>query len=338
MTEHRGTSRRCADLLLDTCTDKQRAELLHDPLRTVVTWPGLEVLLIDEVRTDGMCNTDGFYNADATSPRITVAQSISRRRQSFTALHELAHHLARRHPDVAELLWKPGGERLEEDVCDSFAVRVLFPDELLEQVFVKPAPTAAQVARLYGESNASRAACCVAASRLLHSESYVVVTDLNLQVAYAASRYTPYRLARGVPQAGDGLLAKALRLGRARGPAHVRFRSGAESPQLSGDAVRDGDYVFAVMTAGVPPWGGPWNVATRRSPVAPEHYCPHCGHTWEAFVPYDDRCELCRSPDCPACGRCSCETHTLTPRMCPVCGLTTAAFSSRSATVCRDCE
>lgn len=330
--------RRCADLLLAACTDEQRADLAADPLAAVLSWPGLDVRLTTEVRSPGMCNTDGFYNADSTPPQITIAESMSWRRRNFTALHELGHHLASRNPDVAELLWGPDGHRLEEDICDTFAVRVLFPDDLLEGVFAAPAPTAAQVAELFRKSNASRAACCVAAARLLRSEAYVLTTDLDLRVIYAASVHTEYRLARGAVQPERGLVAHAARVGHARAPAHVRFSSGAESPRLSGDAVRDGDYVFAVITAGIPPWGGPWNVTTDRTPIAPEYDCAHCGHAWEAFVPADDRCDRCHMPHCPSCGRCACEPRTLERRWCPSCGLITAAFSSRSARVCRDCE
>lgn len=326
--------RREAQLLLDACTAERRQALRTDPLEAVDGWGGVRLEFRSEVRNPGLCNTDGFYDADADPPRILVATSASRRRQAFTALHELGHHLSLRHAEVADLLWKPDGDRIGEEICDAFAATVLFPDEVIDAVFDGPAPTARQVATLFHTvEHASRAACCVAAARLLQVEGYVLVANLDGVVQYAASAHTPYRLARGVRQPERGLFADAAARGRARGPCHITYRSGTVSPQMAGDAVRDDQYVFAVMIAGIPPWGGAWDAPGDQRATPAERDCGHCGETWQGWV--EERCGRCSEPHCPACGRCACLPAT-TERVCPDCGLFTAAYTP-GATVCNDC-
>lgn len=328
--------RREADLLVEACTPGQRTALLADPLGAVMAWDGVAAELREEVRTTGQCNTDGLYDPDADPPRIVIAASASWPRRAFTALHELGHHLSLRHPEVADLLWRPGGDRVAEEICDTFAAAVLIPDDVLAGVFSTPGPTAAQVRTLFRTAeHASRAACCVAASRLLRIEGYVVVADLDRVVQYAASVHTPYRLSRGVPQPDHGLLADAAVRGRANGPCHIRFRDGDLSSSLAGDAVRDGGYVFAVMVSGAPPWGGAWDAPTDRWATPAERDCPHCGAVWEGFA--TERCDRCRQPPCPECDRCACASQGRAPQVCSSCGLLTAAFAP-GATVCNDCS
>lgn len=303
-----------------------------DPLGAVLQWEEVEAQLRGEVRNPGLCNTDGLYQPDP--PRILIAASTSPRRQTFTALHELGHHLAFQHEDIADLLWGPDGDRVGEELADAFAAFVLFPDDMIEEVFTQQGPTAQQVADLFTASHASRAACCVAASNLLNVEGYVLVTDLDAAVQYAASAHMPYRLRRGVHQPDGGLITKAAALGHARGTFHVQYPAGSLSPPMAADAVRDDYYVFVVAVQGRPPWGAAWDTPGDARPIAPERHCLHCGAVWEGWA--GEACDKCGQPPCLECSRCACVSD-IPERRCPDCGLTTAAFVPGAA-VCNDCS
>lgn len=330
-----GVSHQHAEILLRDCCDQAQRDHLHnDPLAAVCAWPGVRVVFRDEPAKRSGCGIDGFYDDGVDPPHITITRSLSERRQAFTALHELAHHLVRDHVELADRLWRtPRGEELEERICHAFASLVIFSDDLLETVFEAPEPTAQQVVALFGRSHGSREACCVAASLRLRQRGYVVLADLNGTVRFAADAHTIYPLARGTTQ-DDQLLRDAVNRGRARGATTLRFPSGATTPELRGDAARDGDYLFLVAVEGQPPWGHAWDAPARQRPGEPEHTCDHCGHTWQQW---EERCRDCGLPPCPMCGRrCGCRSGAR-ERLCPACGLMTAAFAPGSA-ICRDCD
>lgn len=73
-------------------------------------------------------------------------------------------------------------------------------------------------------------------------------------VAIFTAASTPYRVRRETLQTGNAVIEAALRWGNASRESRVRFASGAQSPRFFGDAIRDGEYVFAVFVSQMPAW------------------------------------------------------------------------------------
>src|SRR3954466_14821230 len=65
--------------------------LRHDPLGELECWEDLAVVAVAETAGADRCSVAGSYHSDP--PTLFVAQSASRRRNGFTGLHELVHHL-----------------------------------------------------------------------------------------------------------------------------------------------------------------------------------------------------------------------------------------------------
>ena len=317
--------------------------LSEDPIANIpVLVPGVTVHLQDDA-ISGWCDVEGLYEEKTRS--ITVQRALSPRRTKFTTLHELGHDQARRDVDVARRLARAGddaGRRLEEKIADAFAAEILIPTEVVDEVFGPGAPTARAVVELFqhDRTGGSREACCVRAAQRFGHNGYVVLAAGD-QIRFCAAVGTAYRVRRGSQQRQDHLIVKAAER-RYAVSDHVRLRhpSGSETPEFSGQAVADGDYVFAVLTdATSPPWGG-WNPPrdrTDRAAVAPELDCPDCDTATEAWT----RCEVQPSHRvCGECGCCECKKPKgkIAEKRCMNCFTTKRVdLFDDGSSVCRDC-
>ena len=252
------------------------------------------------------------------------------------ALHEYGHHLIRLDASVHDLFATQDdyGAALEEDICDAIAAELLLPDELVDRFIDNRGPTAGAVLALFKTSHASREAACVRAAQRLLGEGYVMLGEGDV-ARFTVAVETPYRVARGVAQGPDSVIAQAARTGSARREARVRFRSGNEGTTLFADAVSDEGYTFAVFTD-IPAW----QELTARDPdsLFPEHEgsCRVCD--WDFTTP-KALCRRCNEPFCPRCGSCWCGAdRSVKERRCDHCTLLLplSCFEADS-TLCRDC-
>jgi len=311
---------------------------LHgDALDELDTWSEVQVLVVPDTATRTRCSVAGGYVHSTHPPTLTVTESLSRRRQQFTALHELGHHLQKTHgsPALAVRRQRADNDEFEDAACDMFASLVLIPDAMLPSRPDGRSPSAADVVALFDRTQASRAACCVRMAEMLGTHGVVAVLDATGIVSFAAAHGEIYPPARGSSQADTPLVRSALRR-RANAQVdatHLRYRTGSTSDQLYGDAAWSGEYLIIVAVLDRPGWKAfaPPRAGSGRF-VSTSIDCEVCD---DRFIPVD-RCSRCRSPRCPT-GHCACTFAA--DRQCGGCFLTLhpSRFPGPGARLCKDC-
>lgn len=323
--------------LLAAIPDDLRDELAEDPQTTI------ELLIEDiEIHTRppapplARCAVDGVYHP-GPPPRISIADDTTDARRRFTLLHELGHHLIE-HDEVLADHPVPVSARRDEAICNEVAASILLPDDVVAAHLPAGKFTAEDVVRLYRARPASRAACCVAATRRLQRPGCVMVGDGDGVAHFTAHHLaTNWAVARMTP--GQPLLEKAGRVGfgHVREVTTVRFANDTISGELQGDAFVDNDgWVFAVLVEDtVSPWETGLRFPTADvGPAAEVIECPQCGPVtaWKT-------CRTCGDRECPSCGRCSCRVGPPERHCTGYCGLLKPAIQFKgTTTVCVDCE
>lgn len=265
---------------------------------------------------ESRCGGGGYYNAKP--PTIYLHPSIARR-NNFTLVHELGHHLQQHHPELAFALMdlSPHARKLaEEKISNEVASQVLLPwsEEPLDARFVHPAEL---MAGLFAASNASRSAVLERVIGLLPPSAkwILVVADLDGVVEHGHSTYTDLQPARGSHQPGLKALAEEAAGGPVRRRFHegIRYRNGAELHETMVEALLDheGRYLFAALTPEA-------RFGTGRIDW-PTFECanPACGKTFDAKW-VKRYCDKCGDPACSWCDRCSCDP-TSTGVICDKC-------------------
>jgi hypothetical protein len=261
-----------------------------------------DVELVEEVTPVGGCGVGGLYVPDVARSRIVV-RKVGNRRDGFTVLHEVAHHLQYIDEEwslTARPTMPQGKERLvAEKVADAFAATVLIPDEHVRTVFTTGV-TAAAVRELYRTSAASATACCVRAL-VQPGQRLVMLTTHDGRPWYADSHGTPLNPGRRLAQP---LVAKAVeRVGDA-GTARLRgggivYSTGRTDTDLTADVAVEDALVFVVATS------TPHDARVDLE-LCSEIVCGHCDEIYTAGES-TRRCADCGTWECPGCGRCDCE-------------------------------
>jgi Zn-dependent peptidase ImmA (M78 family) len=311
---------------------------LHtNALAELDAWTDVQVRRVPDTTTRNRCSVAGGYVYSTNPPTLTITESLSPRRQQFTALHELGHHLQKHDARLAVAVRKQPADNdaFEDAACDLFASLVLIPDDLLPPRPDGRSPSAADVVALFERTRASRAACCVRIAGQLGTYGVVTVLGATGTVSFAAAHGEVYPPARGSSQASTPLVAAALRRGDdARvEDTYVQYRTGDRSDLLYGDAAWSGEYLITVAVLDQPGWKqfAPPRIGSRQ--FAPRDWtCEVCG---EEFTP-GETCAKCRTPRCSA-GHCTCTRAA--ERQCQRCFqlLAPSRFASRADKVCRDC-
>ncbi|WP_353961947.1 ImmA/IrrE family metallo-endopeptidase [Mycolicibacterium hippocampi] len=281
------------------------------------------------VYDDSLCRSDcsiaAAYLRHYVPPRIALGRAMSRGRQLFSVAHEFGHHLLDQDPVLADHLFDEadGGVRLEEDICDAFAAMLLVSDQATDLALGSEGLTSRAVIHLFNSTNASREAAAVAMAQRIQSEGYVPILrhergedgDVDLVAQFCARSGAALPITRMAVQDAS-LLRQASRAGRARGYARLRFPSGAYTDEYHADVTRDGEYLFAVLVADLPPWGG-LSVRSSTPGGYDSAWCEHCS---VEFRPASSTCTGCGDHQCPQCRRCGCP-----------------AAAAPSARICRQC-
>lgn len=258
------------------------------------------------------CSVAGGYRD--TPPTLIVTESMSRRRQHFTLLHELGHHLQQTNLELGRRVVEhadPTG--FEDACCDAFAASVLLPDDMVEDASRSfGGPTAQAAIELFELSNASRAAISVRLTGHLKGAGVVMVVNEAGIVTFAAARGSMYPPARGSDQSENPLVRAALDdVGStriwSRDDARIWYLTGNSSNQLYGQAAWAGDRLFVVMVEESAPWKSfsPPRDFTSTRTRSRWADCDTCGTNFEVRI----NCFTCSKPKCPA-GHCACTRPT----------------------------
>ncbi|OBA44001.1 ImmA/IrrE family metallo-endopeptidase [Gordonia sp. 852002-51296_SCH5728562-b] len=303
-----------ARALVQTCSEFDFDTLRTDPLGTLAESDQLDLVFEDELPAD-QCG-GGYYRPQPPTIHLHVAMG---RRNNFTVLHELGHHLQQQHLDWACVLMDlPSQQRraVEEAVSNQVAVQVLMPltDDDHHEVALHPADF---MAGYYGRVNASRSATLQRAKDMLRSRSsrwLLAVADIDGVVITSDTTYDDLPPPKGLRQEGFRRLASEAWERPARGAftEGIEYQTGSLLDCMYIEAAMDfsGQYVFIALR--------PTTVSGLGKIVYPDHECvdESCG---EAFQPSrsEGRCDACASFRCPACHKCSCAT---TLRRTTICG------------------
>lgn len=288
--------------------------LAADPFSTL---NNSDVLTI-EVR-DAMaerCAGGGYYRR--RPPTIYLHPSI-RRRDNFTLIHELGHHIQQHHTEWGFTLMDMNPHamvRIEEAVSNEIAIQVLMPwrSDELDARDVHPADV---MGGLFQATGASRSAVVQRVAKLLPAQAkwILAVANLDGRVQYSTSTYSDSQPARDFIQPGFSVLADEAETGTVRRRFHegVRYKTGCELHDMKVEAALDheGRYLFVALTPEARFGTGQLVWQTYECPN------PACGRTFEAKW-VRRYCHKCGDPACSWCNRCSCDP-TDTGRTCPNC-------------------
>jgi hypothetical protein len=334
---------RLAAVLVADLSDSRLKELATRPLGTIRTL-GVRVAQIVVATSSESCSCDGVYVRASAGrpPAIGYVPTPQSRRENFTLLHELGHHLTRTNDQVLSAvhdLSDDHGRSAEDRVCDSFAAQILLPDSLVERAVGTAMPRAAHLVALVGASKASRPACAVRLAERLPSDGYVLIADTRSRtVSFASpSPSWPYLVRKGSAMDASHPIWKAVADGAARGQGPIRWPGGSKN--LWFDAVLDEPYVYAVFSESRY-WPsselGILAEPTRLArPVPLQGTCKHCGSdTWGYRA-----CDKCGDVRCNSCGKCGCGARQVAERMCRSCFMVKGeAQFAAGADVCIDCR
>jgi hypothetical protein len=294
-----------------------RAELAADPASAITRgWP----LTVTPSTTfasrgsGGWC--DGMSILDAG---IILYRPTGSRRENFTLLHELAHHLVDK--DDQCLSWLADLKdpaRTREQVCDQVAAMLLLPSERVEEALAGGRPTAGALLRLYHGTQASRSACAVALTGRLPCDGFVAIIERETQSVFFAARARDTR-----PYAWrDDPVPAAHPLRRLDPPtaavAWWPYPDG-ERRQYFMSTSADNSYTYAVFAElnlwGIAGFHIPQEVREDRG-YSGFVDCASCGYkgstrSWP--------CRTCGQPPCPRCEECDCDRQARRVELAP-CG------------------
>lgn len=333
------TARLVASLPAET-----RFRLAHEPI-PALEGMGVCVLELDSGLRADVCSCDGAYFAlpYVTRPTITYLRTPGSRRQHFTLLHELGHHLVRSRELLLSEIADYEGDRdqLEERICDAFAGLVLIPDEVLQSVVGNRRPVAADLRNLFDACQGSREACAVRLAQRLRCDGYVALLDpKSRSVRFASpSPECGYPWARGTLIPPDHHAWSVISTGVYRGEGEVAWASRHRRNYWL-DAVLDGGVIHAVFASdrywvatGLGILSDPSR--TVATPMLMSGHCAHC----RARVFGTHACDKCGDVTCRTCGRCGCGAPQRSAGVCNRCHLRKARSQFRlGSALCRECE
>lgn len=262
------------------------------------------------------CGGGGYYRPKP--PTIYLHPSILRR-DSFTLLHELGHHLQITHPQWGFVLLdlpRVARRRTEEEVCDQIASQVLMPWQGGTLVAHECHP-ADLMAGLFESSNASRTAAMMRVRKLFPDSAkwILAVAELDGRVQSSSTTYSDPHPAKDSVQPGFAALAMEAESGPVRRTFSegIVYGTGSVLEEMRAEAVLDyeGRYVFVALTPVL-------RFGTGRIGY-PTYDCSNlaCGRTFETrYSP--NTCEQCGEPRCPDCRSCGCELPG-SAKPCPSC-------------------
>lgn len=285
------------------------------------------------------CSVDGYYDPfiDPPSPVIFYSDSAGPPRTRFTILHELGHHLfAERAQTLLDLLDRAVGPRgnpavLEELVCQSFAGRVLVPDDVVASVVGQDVLVPRHVVDLRERTNASWEAVAVRAAERIVGPGAVVLVFGDGSIRFCSAR--------------GGLGAAGWSRGSGTDPAGPLHRAATEGRTAQPDTYRWSLSFAERLFCDTLPVHEDLGIAVLASRASDRHFelLDPPSPSWQRvqFCEWDNEertigwCDTCKGKRCRECDRCGCDRPPKNP-LCSGCGLNKP--HRKGAAVCRDCE
>ncbi len=149
----------------------------------------------------GACELGGVYDGDREPAVITVRRYRNEKRNFFTCMHELGHHLfARDEAWQYEVLPKLGvhARRTEEKIVNDFAACLLIPDDEVER-HLGPGVSARGIISMVEQTQASVTACCIRALQC-PGERLIILSDEAGGIWWADSNGSPFSPGKKVHQ------------------------------------------------------------------------------------------------------------------------------------------
>jgi hypothetical protein len=312
------TLRSWARRILERIPADVRAQLAFDPATAIAAhWP----LTVEPATGFHARGAGGWCDGTSiTRAGLILYRPTGSRRQYFTLLHELAHHLVE--DDDEALGWladRDDCDRELEQVCDLIAGELLITSDQMDAALAGEPPSAETILRLGAITNGSRSACAIAIGSRLPCDGFVTVHETASDRIFVAARARDTR-----PYAWrDDLIPAGHPLRSATPPARTATwwpYPNREQRQFFMSAATDGDYTFAVFAENNL-WGVPGlhfsDPGRERQHETEILTCPACGHRGPMWL-----CFTCREGRCPKCGECGCDRAAREQRvMCTGCML-----------------
>ncbi|WP_165497085.1 ImmA/IrrE family metallo-endopeptidase [Rhodococcus sp. ABRD24] len=310
-----GDARAIAARIIQECSTFNLSALSNDPFGTLLHSPEITVTIEGDLVDTG-CGGGGYYRPSPPTIHLHPATS---RRDNFTLLHELAHHLQQWHDQWGYLLLDmsdSGRRTIEEAVCDQFAAQVLMPvsDTDRHATSLHPADV---MAGLFARSGASRSATLQRVREMLPAGSrwILAIADGDGIVSTSATTYGDAPPPKGLPQRGFKQVAAEAMQSVVRREFHegIEYRTGMVLDDMRVEAALDFEerYVFLALR--------PTTVNGSGTRTYPLQDCsnPVCEATFESRESAY-RCETCQDFKCSRCQRCGC-TVLERPTLCTTC-------------------
>jgi hypothetical protein len=299
----------------------------------VAAVPDVELIEDFSITSRG-CPIDATYEKDP--PRIKFRPSYNRR-DNFTLLHELGHHML-----ATDQSWcleiAPGldranglGRRVEEQLVNAFASALLIEAATARAAFDRGV-TSAATRDLYETTPGASATACLVRALSEPGDRLVMLCDHEGNTYFSGTNGEPYSPGCGVVQPTVAAAAeRAVQQGgtcRIEGGEGVLYKSGKSNTFVRFDVTVRGTLAFVIVEP-VPfnprlPGTAEWQLS-----------CLACG---DDYAPPDSpgSCTKCGEPRCPRCRACECADVVVACERCFV--ALPKARASTGDTLCEDCE
>lgn len=313
----------------------QLEDLAYDPFGTLQRRSDINVSV--EESLGKACHVDARYDDRYSPPVIHVRQSRTERRNNFSILHELAHHIQANSDTWANLAYTLRPDlraRLKEKVADSIAAILLLPDELVDECIGDAVGgiTAKGVRALHERSQASISACLVR-SLDRSGERVVMLADSDGNLYFSGnSDGGLIQPSKNKPQTDLRTLYERALISEgniANMAASVGFEylSGSTYANISYQGTLIGSNLVVVATRANNEFHG-WGDGER-------HTGSICMHEFQ-IASSTGKCAVCKEHFCPKCGQCNCPDKT---KYCSSCFLAIPkALASTGASICSECS
>ncbi|PRZ34783.1 hypothetical protein CLV47_12315 [Antricoccus suffuscus] len=319
-----------ARALIETCPYLDLGVLQTDPRAGVNAIA--EITVVERERLPAASCGGGYYDGDLG---IIYIHPAGNRRDNFTILHELAHHMQQTHPEWGYVLLdlsKDARRKMEENVCNAIAARILLTDlQPADETNVDVSP-AAVMADLHERSAASPSAVLQHIATIMEHRSkwILAVSGLDGTVMHSRATYGEnYPPARGRAQPGFAALAEEARTGlvRRRFTEGVHYDKNLRLQDMYAHAALDstGRCVFIALTPVARFGYGKLEAAT--------YLCgnPGCERDEYALDREPILCDVCGEPKCPSCRQCECPNQRRSD-VCGKCSLTISPYEKQTDT------
>lgn len=314
---HTGRAGDVAAALIAECDTFDFGALGDDPLVALQEYDEVAVSIEENLRPGG-CGGGGYYRPDP--PTIHLHRATGRR-DNFTVLHELGHHVQQRHSAWSWVLMDiPPDERrsVEEAVANHFAAQILMPVSQDDRDASAHHP-ADVMAGIFARTTASRAAALQRVREMLPRRSrwMLAVSELDGVVTTSCSSYDDPQPPTGFAQSGFRQIADEASEGPVRREFHegIEYRTGSVLDGMRIEAALDFEerYLFVALRPTAVNGTGTWTY--------PEQECsnPGCG-SFFATQDSTGRCGTCLDYKCPVCRLCGCAIMER-PAVCGQCNM-----------------